>query len=173
MTPVEIAEQLTQRFGDAITESLPKDKHPRVHTTAEYWRPIAEFLRHDAAMAFDWLSCLTAVDYPEQGQLCAVYDLRSMRHGHRFAVKVYVSRERPTIASVADLWATANWHEREAFDLMGIVFEGHPDLRRILLPEDWQGYPLRKDYEFPAEYQGMPVTVEDTAAKGIATDEHG
>jgi len=161
MTPTQICERLKQRFGEAITGSLPADKHPRVHTTAEHWRPIAELLRYDQDMAFDWLSCLTAVDYPANHQLCAVYDLRSTGRGHRFAVKVFVSREQPTIASVADLWPAANWHEREAFDLFGIVFDGHPDLRRILLPDDWEGHPLRKDYVFPRQYQGVPVMTDD------------
>ncbi|MEX0774441.1 MAG: NADH-quinone oxidoreductase subunit C [Phycisphaeraceae bacterium] len=160
MTPSQIAARLTEQFGSAITALLPLDKHPRVHTTAQHWREIAEFLYRDEALAMDWLGCLSAVDYVADNQFCCVYDLRSTRHEHWFCVKVYVDRTAPTIPSVADLWPTADWHEREAYDMMGIIFEGHPDLRRILLPEDWEGYPLRKDYLFPREYHGIPGTYE-------------
>lgn len=160
MDPKQIAEKLTASFGDAIIESLPEDKHPRVHATAEHWRGIAEFLRNDEALAFDFLACLTAVDYVADNRLGTVYDLYATRHRHWFAVKVLIDRDDPHIPSVMDIWPAANWHEREAFDLMGIVFDNHSDLRRILLPEDWAGHPLRKDYEFPREYHGIPGTTE-------------
>jgi NADH-quinone oxidoreductase subunit C len=160
MTPTDIAKRLTDKFSGAVTESLPDDKHPRIHTTAEHWRAIAQFLYSDPDLAFDWLGCLSAVDYVADNKLCGVYDLRSSRHGHWFCVKVYVDRDNPRIPSVMDLWPAADWHEREAFDMMGIIFDGHRDLRRILLPEDWEGYPLRKDYVFPRQYHGIPGTTE-------------
>ena len=160
MSPTDIAEKLTARFAEAISESLPDDKHPRIHTIAVHWRAIAEFLRNDPELFFDFLACITAVDYVADNQLACVYDLRSSRHGHWFAVKVFVDRNQPAIPSVMDLWSAADWHEREAFDLMGIDFPGHADLRRILLPEDWVGFPLRKDYQFPREYHGIPGTTE-------------
>jgi len=131
-----------------------------VHTTAGHWRGIAEYLRHDPELDFDWLGCLSAVDYVTDNQFCCVYDLYSMRHNHWFAVKVYVDRAQPSIPSVMDFWPAADWHEREAFDMMGILFPGHSDLRRILLPEDWEGFPLRKDYVFPRDYHGIPGTYE-------------
>ncbi|MCC7144871.1 MAG: NADH-quinone oxidoreductase subunit C [Phycisphaeraceae bacterium] len=160
MTGRQIAQKLHDRFGPWLIESLPDDLHPRVHIAAEHWRAVAEFLRQDPELDFDWLSCLTAVDYLAQGKLAGVYDLYSTTHGHEFAVKVIVDRQTAKIPSVMDLWPAADWHEREAFDLMGIVFDGHTDLRRILLPDDWEGYPLRKDYVFPASYQGIPGTYE-------------
>ena len=160
MTPHQIIDALRSRFGEAILNALPEDKHPRVHVMAERWREVAEYLRGDPAMGFDWLSCLTAVDYVAENLLCCVYDLRSTGQGHAFAVKVFVDRATPVVPTVADLWPAADWHEREAFDMMGITFTGHPDLRRILLPEDWEGYPLRKDYVFPREYHGIPGTYE-------------
>jgi NADH-quinone oxidoreductase subunit C len=160
MTPAEIAARLNEKFADAILESVPEDKHPRVRIDAAHWRPIAEFLRHEPDLDFDFFLCLAAVDYVADDELCVVCDLRSMQHGHEFCVKVHTGRSDPRIASVMDLWPAADWHEREAFDMMGIVFEGHTDLRRILLPEDWQGYPLRKDYVFPREYHGIPGTTE-------------
>lgn len=160
MTPAQIAKKLQDQFPKAVLESLPDEKHPRVRIDAKDWRPIAEFLRSDAELNFDFLLCLTAVDYVADNELAVVYDLRSMQHGHEFCIKVHVGREKPTIASVMDLWPAADWHEREAYDMMGIVFEGHADLRRILCPEDWVGYPLRKDYQFPREYHGIPGTTE-------------
>lgn len=174
MSPKQIAARLVERFGAAITASLPEDKHPRIHTTAEHWRAMAEFLRNDPELAFDWLACLSGVDYPEQKQLCAVYELRSTRHEHWFAVKVFVDRDRPVIPSVSDLWPAAEWHEREAYDLLGIRFEGHPDLRRILLPEDWEGHPLRKDYVYPQFYHGIPLEgAREDAAEGTGEKRSG
>jgi len=161
LNPDQIIDALTQACGpEAIREALPRDLHPRVHTSAAHWRAMAETLRYEPALAFDWLMCLTAVDYVTDGELCAAYDLRSTQHAHLFAVKVFVDREAPSIPSVCDLWPAAEWHEREAFDMMGIHFSRHPDLRRILLPDDWQGHPLRKDYEFPRSYHGIPMSTE-------------
>lgn len=160
MTPTQIAQRFAQRFPNAIAASHPTDKHPRIHTSAEHWPAMAQFLRHDPEMHFDWLGCLSAVDYLAENKLCVVYDLRSSATNHWFAFKVYMDRDNPRICSVTHLWPGANWHEREAYDLMGIIFEGHPDLRRILLPEDWVGHPLRKDYVFPREYHGIPGSTE-------------
>jgi len=160
MTPKQIIDQITDKFGDAISESHDADRHPRLHTTAEHWRSVAEFLRSEEALDFDFLKCLSGVDYVADEKLCVVYDLYSTRHDHDIAVKVYVDRGDAVIPSVMDLWPAANWHEREAYDMVGVTFEGHNDLRRILLPEDWEGYPLRKDYEFPREYHGIPGTYE-------------
>jgi NADH-quinone oxidoreductase subunit C len=160
MNPTQIAQHLAQKFGGALTESWPKDRHPRVHLAARDWRALAEHLHREPSLAFDMLLCLTGVDYVAQDQLAVVYDLRSSTHRHEFAIKVFTDRAAPAIPSVMDLWPAADWHEREAYDLLGIVFDGHKDLRRILLPEDWVGYPLRKDYAFPREYHGIPGTTE-------------
>ena len=160
---MEITKLLTDRFGTAVVAAYPQDKHPRIHVNAGNWRKVAEYLRHEPALAMDWLSCLSGVDYVASEQLCVVYDFRSTVHEHLFCVKVYVDRKAPKVETVCDLWPAAEWHEREAFDMFGIEFINHPDLRRILLPEDWQGYPLRKDYVFPAEYHGIPGTYEKPA----------
>ena len=123
-------------------------------------QPLAEFRRREADLDFDFRLCLSAVDYVADNLLGSVVDLRSMKHKHEFAVRVLVDRDHPAIPTVCDLWPAADWHEREAYDMMGIIYEGHTDLRRILLPEDWEGYPLRKDYIFPREYHGIPGTYE-------------
>lgn len=160
MTPREIVQLIVGRFGEQVVAASPDDKHPRVHIHAEHWRPLAEFLLREPALKMDWLANLSGVDYAADEKMCVVYDLWSFDLRHSFAVKVYCPRNDPHVPSVMDLWPAANWHEREAFDLFGIVFDGHPDLRRILLAEDWEGFPLRKDYVFPREYHGIPGSVE-------------
>ena len=160
MTSQQISEHLTARFGAQIRQSLPADKHPRIHVNAEHWRAIAEHLRHDPGLHFDWLANLSGVDYVADEMMCVVYDLWSFDLRHSFAVKVYCPRSAPHVPSVTDLWRAADWNEREAYDMYGIMFDGHPDLRRILCADDWVGWPLRKDYVFPREYHGIPGSVE-------------
>jgi NADH-quinone oxidoreductase subunit C len=161
----QIIDLLAERFGGALLAAHAEGKHPRVHLAAEQWRPVAEFLRRDERLRFDWLANLSGVDYPAEGKLAVAYDLWSYALRHRFAVKVFCARENPRVATVSDLWRAADWHEREAYDMFGIVFEGHPDPRRILLPEDWVGFPLRKDYVFPTEYGGIPAESPDAAKR--------
>jgi NADH-quinone oxidoreductase subunit C len=160
MTPREIVQLLQEKFGGKILAAFPDDKHPRVHVDASDWRPIAEFLRRDSALKLDWLQCLSGVDYVADAKFAVVYDLWSFDLRHELAVKVFCPRDNPHVPTVNDLWRAADWHEREAFDMFGIVFDGHPDLRRILMADDWVGYPLRKDYVFPREYHGIPASVE-------------
>jgi NADH-quinone oxidoreductase subunit C len=107
---------------------------------------------------FDMLSCLTVVDNgPEAGTLEVIYNLYSIPFNHHLALKLVVGRDGAEVDSVEQVWKTANWHEREAYDMFGIKFRGHPDLRRILLPADWEGYPLRKDYKQQEYYRGVKV----------------
>jgi NADH-quinone oxidoreductase subunit C len=160
MTPQEIVNLLQQRFGSRITAALPADRHPRVHVNADDAREVLEFLHGEPKLKFDWLANLSGVDYVADGKMAVVYDLWSFNLGHTFAVKAYCPRDNPHVPSVVDLWAAADWNEREAYDMFGIVFDGHPDLRRILCADDWEGYPLRKDYVFPREYHGIPASVE-------------
>lgn len=160
LTASEIVAHLSDRFAGRLLATFPNDKHPRVHLAADHWRELAEHLRRDPDLRFDWLCCLSGVDYAADGQLCVVYDLWSFDRHHAIAVKVFCPRNEARVPSVVDLWPAADWHEREAFDLLGITFDGHPDLRRILLADDWEGFPLRKDYVFPREYHGIPGSVE-------------
>lgn len=160
MTSGEIAAALSEKFGARIFASFPDDLHPRVHVDAADWLEIADFLRNEPRLRFDWLANHSGVDYVADGKMACVYDLWSFDHRHVFAVKVFCDRADPSIPSVCHLWRAADWHEREAFDLLGIQFPGHPDLRRILCADDWEGFPLRKDYVFPREYHGIPGSVE-------------
>ncbi|MCG3177813.1 MAG: NAD(P)H-quinone oxidoreductase subunit J, chloroplastic [Phycisphaerae bacterium] len=160
MTPEQISRRLQDRFADAVRAADASGLHPHAVVEPGRWVEVARFLRDDADLAMDFLRSISGVDYPEDGKLVSVYDLISTRHGHAFAIKVEAPRDNPHTPSVCDVWPAADWHEREAFDLLGIVYDGHPRLTRILLPDDWAGYPLRKDYEFPREYHGIPCSTE-------------
>lgn len=156
MTAQEIYDILKSQFGDAVTEAkLDGVPDPFIKIQPERIKEVSAFLKNDERLQFDYLMCLSGVDY--KGKLGVVYHLLSMTHKHKIVLKVEVPTDAPNVPSVESIWKTANWHEREAFDLYGINFIGHPDLRRILLPYDWEGYPLRKDYEVPEFYNGMRV----------------
>jgi NADH-quinone oxidoreductase subunit C len=157
MIPQEIAEALKTQFGGAIVDAtLDGVIDPFIVVAPDRIRDVALFLRDNEQMQFDSLMCLSGVD-DTGGKLGVVYHLHSIPRGHKITLKVRVTVENPHCQSVESVWKTANWHEREAFDLIGIVFDGHPDLRRILLPYDWEGHPLRKDYSVPEYYNGMKV----------------
>jgi NADH-quinone oxidoreductase subunit C len=129
---------------------------PCVIVPAEVIREVALHLRDDGELLFDTLMCLSGVDNAD-GTLGVVYHLDSMTLRHKVTVKVIVPADNPHVPTCDRVWRIAEWHEREAFDLIGVIFDGNQDLRRILLPEDWEGHPLRKDYEVPEFYNGMKV----------------
>lgn len=144
---------LMQSVVDGIRAALPefepvprKDGWVELKVPSEKWLEVAKVLRDDPRLRFDYLSLISAVDYQEKG-FQVVYHLLSLMANKKLVVKVDApDRDKPTVPSVTSLWPTANFHEREAYDMMGIVFEGHPNLKRILMREDWVGHPLRKDY---------------------------
>jgi NADH-quinone oxidoreductase subunit C len=111
------------------------------------WKDFAELIRRDAGLGFDYLFCVTCVDW--KTHFTMVYHLESTVHRHILVVKSKLDRDHPEIATVSDIWRTAEFHEREAYDLFGIWFTNHPDLRRLFMTDDWNGWPLRKDYEDP------------------------
>ncbi|UZJ42319.1 NADH-quinone oxidoreductase subunit C [Prosthecochloris sp. SCSIO W1101] len=150
---------IREKFGDAVSELDENPFMPFFEVlNTEKWRDIALFMRDDARLRFNYMACLSGVDYPEEEKLGIVCNLESLgEHGHKIAVKVKCDRNKGVIPSVARVWKTADWHEREAFDMYGMIFSGHPDLRRILCPEDWEGYPLRKDYQVQETYHGIKV----------------
>lgn len=110
------------------------------------WKMIAEELRH-SALQMDYLFCLTCIDW--KTHLTMVYHLSSTAHRNTVVVKANLDREHPVIDTVSDIWRTAEFHEREVFELFGVVFSHHPDLRKLILPDDFEGFPLRKDFEDP------------------------
>ena len=157
MTPQEIFDVLKAKFGDSIKE-LKSDKpvDPFIIVSAEKIAEAGAYLRDYEEFLFDQLMCLSGVDIGD-GNLATVYHLYSFEKKHKIILKTIVPKDKTDTPSVSGIWLTANWHERESFDLIGINYTGHPDLRRILLPDDWEGHPLRKDYQVPEFYNGMKV----------------
>ncbi len=159
MTPQEILDRLSAKFSSladiGIEAKLDNPVDPYIKIAPQHLLEVAKFLRDDEDLLFDYLSCLSGVDL--KGKLGVVYQLYSMVKRHKVTIKVEVATDSPNVPSVESIWRSANWHEREAFDLYGVNFTGHPDLRRILLPYDWEGHPLRKDYQVPEYYNGMKV----------------
>ncbi|HEY6192922.1 MAG TPA: NADH-quinone oxidoreductase subunit C [Bacteroidota bacterium] len=148
---------MKSKFGDRILEAkIEGVVDPFVKLAPSAVADAALFLRDDSDLAFDTLMCLSGVDYTKE-TLGVVYHLASMAKRHKITVKVEVPAASPSVPTVSAVWPAAIWHEREAFDMLGIVFDGHPDLRRILLPDDYPGHPLRKDFKVPEFYQGMRV----------------
>ncbi len=122
-----------------------EQEYLQVNIPAEHLHEIAIQLKNNQDAAFDYLFCQTGVDWP--GHLEVVYHLESTKHNHQIVARVKTAdRENPIVDTVCDIWPTAEFHEREIYDLLGVVFNNHPDLRRLLLTDDWEGYPLRKDY---------------------------
>ena len=120
--------------------------------------PVCQQLLGDEELYFDSLSCVTGVDNgPAAGTMEVIYNFYSIPFDHHLMLKVIVQRENPKVESISQLWRTADWLEREIFDMYGIVFSGHPDLRRILMPADWEGFPLRKDYKQQEYYRDIKV----------------
>jgi NADH-quinone oxidoreductase subunit C len=165
MTPKDVFAKLQGRFADSVYDfaeggdpktGVTRDGGCKVKSVA--LRDVMAALRDDPELRCDFLQCISAVDWLKQGVLQVVYHLFSYPHRHSFVVKVDLPRDNAVVASMVPLWSTADWLEREQFDLYGVQFDGHPDLRRLLMPDDWEGYPMRKDYKEQADYRGMPTT---------------
>ena len=173
MSGDKLLSSLKQRFGDQITGSNLEAIDPWIEVSPEGLVDVGRFLRDDPEWSMEMLNCVTAVDYFEpdpkkaaktgwEPHLQVVYHLSSISKKQTLVLKVRLPRwkdnrpgELPEVPTVSGVWSAADWHEREVFDLMGVRFTGHPNLRRILCPEDWVGHPLRKDYEMPLEYHGI------------------
>ncbi|MGM0506678.1 MAG: NADH-quinone oxidoreductase subunit C [Bacteroidota bacterium] len=154
--PEEIFDYLKERVGDDVIEFVgDKLGQPWILVRAEAVKVLAKILRDDEMLRFNTLMCLSGVHYPNEEELGVTYHLHSTTIGHTLAMKVRVPISTPNVPSVESVWKTADWHEREAWDMVGIVFEGHPDHRRILCPDDWEGHPLRKDYVQQKTYMGV------------------
>jgi NADH-quinone oxidoreductase subunit C len=157
MTFQDIVARLQASVPDSVVEAKSEGVvQPSVKIAPGKLRDAALALRNDPDLAFDYLMCLSGVDLGKE-TLGVVYHFSSMQHRHKLTVRTDVPAAEPRVPTVSDIWPTANWHEREAWDLVGVVFTNHPDLRRILLPEDYPGHPLRKDFKVPEFYNGMKV----------------
>jgi len=152
---------IRERLGDAVLADGSEAKEPYVLVTRDKVLDVLAFLRDSPELAFDHLMCVTGVDLmglAEKPDLRCIWHLASYRHRHEFEVRVDVPRDDPVVPSATGLWPAADWLEREAYDLLGIKFSGHPDLRRLLLPEEWVGHPLRKDFKEGDQALGFPTT---------------
>jgi NADH-quinone oxidoreductase subunit C len=159
-----------KRFPDAVVASETGGAHPWIRLTPESLRDVCQALKDDAQLAMDCCHLISGVDWIAEKELEAVYHLcsyarrpdaayrkRAVKNDPWLCLKVRVPREAPEVPTVMDIWTGADWHERETFDLVGIRFTGRRELRRILLPEDWPGHPLQKDWVYPASYHGIPI----------------
>ena len=144
MSEEQIVNALRDRFGDKIKEvEVKKERRIRVRISGEHILEVARYLKEE--QEFDHLSLISAVEYPERFEV--VYHLWSYPKKILVQINAELPKEKPEISSLTELWKAADWHEREAYDLMGIVFVGHPNLKRMFLPEDFEGHPLRKDFK--------------------------
>jgi len=156
MTPEEICQKL-QAAGIEVEYNETKPD-PFLLCTPGSYKQAAIILRDDPDLAFQAMMCLSGLEWPEYFEVAI--QLISYEKDHHVTIKVRCPKENPSVPTVSDVWAIAEWHEREAYDLLGIVFEGNKDLRRILLPEDWEGYPLRKDYQAQERWHDISLTPE-------------
>lgn len=160
----DIKKLLIAKFGEGVIEAEETTGlQPALIIAPELIAQVCHELRDNPATYFDFLSCLSGVDHGiTENRFSVVYHLASIPYHRQLTLKVSKQNGRdlsqlPSFPSVSSVYKTAEWHEREAFDMLGIFFEGHPDLRRILLPDDWEGFPLRKDYVEAEEYKGIKI----------------
>jgi NADH-quinone oxidoreductase subunit C len=155
----KIKDILIEQFGNEVIVNLDEQSVPfTIEIQKEKIVEVCHFLYQNSNTYFDFLNCLTGIDNgKEKNTMEVIYHLTSIPFDFQIALKVTLKREKPSVQSISHIWRSANWHEREAYDLLGIFFEGHPDLRRILMPADWEGNPLKKDYEPPKTYRGIKI----------------
>src|SRR5579871_2301969 len=155
LTFEQIHQKLTARFPAAVGPAQPAKKDAWCTFAPAQLVEICRFLKSDPELSFDFLEDLTAVDHPKENLIRVVYHFYSYRHRHSFKAKAELPRNAPEVDTVEVVWKAANWLEREVLDLFGVTFKGHSDPRRIMLPFDWVGHPLRKDYVEQGGYQGI------------------
>jgi NADH-quinone oxidoreductase subunit C len=160
MEPQEIHRRLREKHGNAVHPELRLATWTTIAVNPAHVAEVCRTLRDDPELGFDCLSNLSGVDRKNEDTLEVYYHLYSYAHRHQIALRTATPRLDPVVPTVSHLWPIANWLEREAFDLLGIDFTDHPDLRRLLMPEDWVGHPLRKDFVEPDEYHGISTRRE-------------
>lgn len=146
----------TKSTTDPVVDETTTPRAIRVH--ADNLLDVCRLLNENESTYFDMLSCITAIDNNVQVNTFELaYSLYSIPFNTHLTIKITIPRDKPEVESLSAIWKTANWHEREAFDMFGIYFKNHPDLRRILMPADWEGHPLRKDYKHQEYYRNIKV----------------
>jgi len=181
VTSDDILNALRTDFPDTPFEIGPATDQPTLYVPGTALEPVCRALRDRADLHFDLLADLTAADYfPRDPRFEIIYHVASLgvpvggaaaagRRPQRLRLKVRVSGDDPHVPTVSNVWRAANWLEREVYDLFGVIFDGHPDLRRILMPDEWDGHPLRKDYPVQVgvsvrTIEPLQVTAEQFAA---------
>lgn len=158
----EIIDRITKQMGEIVLSQNAESSPPTIEISVDNLLPCFQFLYKDEQLYFDMLSCITGLDNGVEAETMEViYNLYSIPFDHHLMVKVTIPRATPVVPTVSSIWKTADWLERETYDMFGINFTDHPDLRRILLPADWEGFPLRKDYEEQEVYRGVKVAYGD------------
>lgn len=165
MEPLEIAERIKERFPQSVEDITSYQGQVSVTVTSDSIVDICTYIQQEDDLLFDYLADLCGCDYPDRElRFEVVYNIRSLKHNYFIRLKVQLPEENPSVKSVSSVWLTASWFEREAHDMFGINFDDHPDLRRILMPEDWEGHPLRKDYPLKGsddwKWKGLEQTEE-------------
>ncbi len=156
----KIHDILLDRFGSDAIIKFEETIDPYIHVSYDLIGPICMYLRYNPELKFAFLQNISGVDYPDRETITIVYHLFSMKLNSKTVLKVSISRQTPEIETIESVWKAAGWFEREIFDLLGVVFLGHSNLKRLLLPEDWKGHPLRKDYKEEPVYHDMETTRE-------------
>lgn len=158
MSQEEIISKLTAQFGEEKITALENCTPKGISLQTTDLIEVMTFLHYTEGFYFDSLSCLSGLDNgPEANTMEVIYNLYSIPYNQHLTIKIELNRESPIVPTVESIWRTADWQEREAYDMYGIQFKGHPDLRRILMPADWDGFPLRKDYKQQEYYRGVKV----------------
>lgn len=160
MNQQQLLDNLKGKFPDEAITAVDDVRPLCVNIPKAALVDICQYLHQQEGLYFDMLANITGMDNgPEGGTMEVIYNLNSIPYNHQLALKVTLQRNEESlqVPSVSSIWRTAEWHEREVYDLFGIIFTDHPDLRRILLPSDWRGHPLRKDYENLETYHGIIV----------------
>ncbi len=173
MDATKIHARLDAKFGAAIGDLITENPDPTIMVEKAALAAVGAFLKGEPDLSFDFLESISGVDLGDK--LLIVEHLFSYKHRHSIVLKAEVAYDDLDVPSSTKVWAAANWHEREQYDLFGFQFSGHPDLRRIMLPEDWVGHPLRKDYVDPVSYHGIehyrPDPMEQLAVRDAAAKE--
>jgi NADH-quinone oxidoreductase subunit C len=161
MDAQKIFETCQKQFGEEVVfdfhDGNDGDKDPWFQVEPFSIEEVCAFMKAEKKLHFDYLESLCGTDYPDDEQIRVVYHVYSYKLRHRIVLKCLLEREDPAVPTVSSVWPAANWQERECFDLLGVLFDGHPDLRRLLMPDDWEGHPMRKDYEEADDYHGIPT----------------
>ncbi len=157
MEPKKIYGILSEKFSGKMKQLQENTFPASIFVEADAVVDVCRFLKKEDGLEFLSLICLSGVDLKEQNKMAVVYHLGSMKHKHTISIKAELDRSNPHIPTVESVWPVADWYEREVYDLFGVIFDGHSDLRRILMPEDWEGYPMRKDYVYPKRYHTWDV----------------